>query len=303
MKGLKTKVALFLFMICLVGIFGISGVGVAYAQEGDDTNVIGTNVHSAKEQMEEEENYIVDLVSQRTGKNLTASDWEICLNYLRENYNSIITDDEIDSNKVKSYVSAYTYVEMEEDEPDEKINFLVEPRAAYSPKKVSDYTDEYWNKHNSAYPNFENLGGDCANFVSQALYAGGKTMKGTDASDFSNWFCRTNSVNQLSKVSSTWRGADAFGHYWLANAKGYKKFGASYFSSAENFKTVYNYGSKGDAISILNSNGRPYHTLIISYKEDGKLKFASHTENHKWKSLYGYIREGGIDPVRIYKMS
>ena len=42
--------------------------------------------------------------------------------------------------------------------------------------------------------------------------------------------------------------------------------------------------------------------LIISYKEDGKLKFASHTDNHKWKSLYNYIREGGKDPVRIYKM-
>ena len=54
--------------------------------------------------------------------------------------------------------------------------------------------------------------------------------------------------------------------------------------------------------SVLNSNGRPYHTLIISYKEDGKLKFASHTDNHKWKSLYNYIREGGKDPVRIYKM-
>ena len=62
------------------------------------------------------------------------------------------------------------------------------------------------------------------------------------------------------------------------------------------------YGSVGDAISVLNSNGRPYHTLIISYKEDGKLKFASHTDNHKWKSLYNYIREGGKDPVRIYKM-
>ena len=69
------------------------------------------------------------------------------------------------------------------------------------------------------------------------------------------------------------------------------KFGASYFSSADKFKTVYNYGSVGDAISVLNSNGRPYHTLIISYKEDGKLKFASHTDNHKWKSLYNYIRE------------
>ena len=81
----KNKSSFVPVMICLVGAFGISGVGFAYAQESNDTDDISTNVHSAKEQMEEEENYIVDLVSQRTGENLTTSDWEICLNYLREN--------------------------------------------------------------------------------------------------------------------------------------------------------------------------------------------------------------------------
>jgi hypothetical protein len=300
MKDLITKAFSTILVVCLISTFCISNVNTVYAQDADTD--VSTEVNSAKEQMEEEENYIVALVSQRTGENLTTSDWKICLNYLRENYNSITTEIGIDVDKVKSYVSAYTYVELEEEEPDEKINYIVEARAAYSPSKVTAYTNKYWNSHNSAYPNFESLGGDCANFVSQALHAGGKSMKGTDASNFSNWFCRTSSTNQLSKVSSTWRGADAFGHYWMANAKKYKKFGASYFSSADSFKTVYNYGSVGDAISVLNSNGRPYHTLIISYKEDGKLKFASHTDNHKWKSLYNYIREAGKDPVRIYKM-
>lgn len=67
----------------------------------------------------------------------------------------------------------------------------------------------------------------------------------------------------------------------MANAKKYKNFAKSYFSSKDKFKTVFNYGSVGDAISLLNSNNRPYHTLIIAYKKDAKLKFASHTENHK----------------------
>lgn len=266
MKDLITKAFSTILVVCLISTFCISNVNTVYAQDADTD--VSTEVNSAKEQMEEEENYIVALVSQRTGENLTTSDWKICLNYLRENYNSITTEIGIDVDKVKSYVSAYTYVELEEEEPDEKINYIVEARAAYSPSKVTAYTNKYWNSHNSAYPNFESLGGDCANFVSQALHAGGKSMKGTDASNFSNWFCRTSSTNQLSKVSSTWRGADAFGHYWMANAKKYKKFGASYFSSADSFKTVYNYGSVGDAISVLNSNGRPYHTLIISYKEE-----------------------------------
>ena len=48
--------------------------------------------------MEEEEGYIVNLVSQRMGNNLTTSDWEICLNYLRENYDSLVEEVGIDGN-------------------------------------------------------------------------------------------------------------------------------------------------------------------------------------------------------------
>lgn len=293
-----SKVLYGMFVVCSIGIFCAMGVSV-----NAETNITDeTAVMSSKEQMEQEENYIVRLVSQRTGERLTTYDWKKCLTYLRENYISLMLEEGLSKDKIISYVSAYTFVEMDEEKPDEGVNFFVEPYAAYSPTDVTAYTDKYWNSHNPNYPNFDKdgFGGDCANFVSQALRAGGKAMKGTVASDFSNWFCRTNSTNALSKVSSTWRGADAFGHYWVANAKAYKKFGKSYFTSKEKFTTVFDYGSVGDAISMLNDNGRPYHTLIISYKEDKKLKFASHTDPHKWKSLYGYV--GGECAIRIYKM-
>ncbi len=59
---------------------------------------------------------------------------------------------------------------------------------------------------------FENMGGDCGKFigVGKQIRAGGKSMK-EQPSKFSNLVCRTNSTNQLSKVSSTWRGQDALG--------------------------------------------------------------------------------------------
>ena len=60
-------------MVCLVGTFCISGISTAYAEENDDESV-SSEVNSAKEQMEEEEGYIVNLVSQRMGNNLTTSD-------------------------------------------------------------------------------------------------------------------------------------------------------------------------------------------------------------------------------------
>lgn len=261
-----------------------------------------SDVLSAEEYNAQEENYIIRLVGQRTNKDLKISDWRICLKYLRDNYAELVNDSGVDREKIDSYINGYTLLEEDADMPDEKINNIIEPRAAYSPSKVTAYTNKYWNTHNPAYPNFDNKGGDCANFVSQALKAGGKTMKGTVATNFSNWFCRTKSSNELSKISSTWRGADAFGHYWMSNAKGYKNFSKSYFTSANKFKTVYNYGSAGDAISLLNSNGRPYHTVVVSYKEDSKLKCAAHTEPHKWKSVYNIVREQSANGIRLYKM-
>lgn len=279
--------------ICFIAIISLTSLKPVHAA------ISGEEI-SAEEQMKQEENYVVQLVSQKTKQNLTTSDWKKCLTYLKDNYTFLMNETDIDKSKIKSYIEAYTLVEMDENMPDEKTNLIMEPSANYSPSKVTAYTNKYWDSHNSAYPYFNNA--DCANFVSQALKAGGKSMKGTVASDFSNWFCRTNSANQLSKISSTWRGADAFGHYWMSNAKKYKKFEQSYFSSNAKFKTVYNYGSTGDAISLLNANGRPYHTMIISYKEDGKLKCASHTSSHKWKSIYNYVNEYSVNGIRIYKM-
>ncbi|MDR1563458.1 MAG: cell wall-binding repeat-containing protein [Oscillospiraceae bacterium] len=49
---------------------------------------------------------------------------------------------------------------------------LVAP-AAYSRTAVAAYADKYAIKYNTAYSNYNPWGGDCANFVSQCIYAGG----------------------------------------------------------------------------------------------------------------------------------
>jgi hypothetical protein len=45
--------------------------------------------------------------------------------------------------------------------------------SGYNGAAAAQYADTYWSTYNSAYPSFANKGGDCTNFVSQALYAGG----------------------------------------------------------------------------------------------------------------------------------
>ena len=48
---------------------------------------------------------------------------------------------------------------------------------AYNRAAAATYADTYWQSYNPAWPSFARKGGDCTNFVSQALYAGGIAMR------------------------------------------------------------------------------------------------------------------------------
>lgn len=75
----------------------------------------------------------------------------------------------------------------------------------YSYQDAVAYADKYATSYNPAYPNYNSIGGDCANFVSQCLYAGGLPM--TDG-----WFFR-DSNNR----SSSWSLADGLFKYLSAS--------------------------------------------------------------------------------------
>jgi len=58
------------------------------------------------------------------------------------------------------------------------------PTASPSPSPSSGYNgaaaayaDQYWSAYNPQWPSYANSGGDCTNFVSQSLYAGGIAMR------------------------------------------------------------------------------------------------------------------------------
>ena len=129
-------------------------------------------------------------------------------------------------------------------------------------------------------------------------------MKGTDASNFSNWFCRTNVTENFSKTSSTWRGAQAFAAYWKNNAVDYKDFPNEVFQSDEAFNEFFHSAEVGDAMSFFSTNERAYHTVIIRHKDrdgDGKIRFAAHTGPQYERDVQAYVG-GFITKVRLYKM-
>lgn len=163
----------------------------------------------------------------------------------------------------------------------------------YSVQDAIDYANRYYENYNPAYPDWNAYGGDCANFISQCLHAGGVQMKGrpgtaTQATNLSNWFSAGNQRN-VRNVSSTWRGADAFRHYWMKHANYYKVFSAV-------GTEAYKFGHKGDFISLLARGGNAYHTLLIIDYDTSETDFivATHTYDTNTNRLSGYQPEGGF---------
>jgi len=150
-------------------------------------------------------------------------------------------------------------------------------KVSYRRIAAVQYALKYIQYPNPFYPNWEHLGGDCANFISQCLHAGGQPMKGSPdttktAEDWNNWFSR-GSRPSIVNVSSTWRGAQAFRDYWQRHASESRFFNAMDIDS-------YNYAQIGDVISLLNSAGFAYHTLIIVEKQKLDFKVAAHTDSY-----------------------
>lgn len=232
-------------------------------------------ITEAYNRVNQEEEYIVNLINS-CGENTTLDNWKFNLDYLKNNYDSIKQINDVNLNYVDLYIEAYKLVSLNESMPDEKVSSEITMLATYNSGLAIDYATRYYSNYNSNYSNWSSYGGDCANFVSQCLYAGGKSMKGTPGSssssaNFSNWFSSGSAAN-TSYVSSTWRGADAFRNYWQVNATSYKKFTSVSTSS-------WNYGYTGDAISLLNSNGRAYHTMIIVGYANPDFILAAHSSS------------------------
>lgn len=222
-------------------------------------------VDEAYKRVMDEENYVVDLINSQ-GESTSLDKWEFNLNYLKNNYNTIKNISDINLTYIDSYIDAYEWELIYRAMPDQKINLQkaeslsVIQSSDYESSDAVQYAEDYYDNYNDDYPDWGPSGGDCANFVSQCLHAGGKPMEGTpgtsaEATDWSNWFSE-GSTRNTKKVSSTWRGANAFKSYWHSNATDDNEF-------TEVDSDSFDFGWKGDAVSLLNSNGRAFHTLII----------------------------------------
>ncbi|HUV84967.1 MAG TPA: amidase domain-containing protein [Methanosarcinales archaeon] len=181
----------------------------------------------------------------------------------------------------------------------------------YNRSKAKAYIDTYFENYNPVYPTFHGGGGDCANFVSQVIYAGG--MPWVDDGNpnhytwFTNWYCKPGASNKDGdkRISLSWKVAASFKRHFEKRAA--KQVVISYKDAIDNMKDLSRQVFVGDPVQFCYANGTPYHTLIVTgYAWDkpaglNDIVLASHTINSNRRSLYNTMKKYPKDyQLRFY---
>lgn len=136
---------------------------------------------------------------------------------------------------------------------------------------------------NPAYYNFEYLGGDCTNFISQCVYAGAGVMNYTPVY---GWF-----YNSLNDRTASWSGVEYFYNFLVTNTS----VGPYAHVVGQNDVVA------GDVIQLGRADGSFYHTLIVLTTEP-EILVAAHTYDALDRPLstynYDVARFLHIDGVR-----
>ncbi|MCR4932939.1 MAG: amidase domain-containing protein [Lachnospiraceae bacterium] len=252
-----------------------------------------------------------DYVALATSMSMDKSDRILAMDFITQIYS------DVDSNEktyLKSYIESYAPYSGKKElvlfcNKLSAKRFAV--RGTYSRLDAKNYALQYYNGTNSSYPNLRYLGGDCANFVSQCLHAGGKSMSGS-------WYIYKRnssypSPKTVKELNSSWTVADPsawisakeFNNYWSSNSTTYTYSVQDY---KEKHKDIYkeNIGI-GDVVQLL----KPvlwwyegYHTMIIVGFNgvDSDFIYAAHSRDTNNSSILKNICDDSANSYKNYQI-
>lgn len=147
------------------------------------------------------------------------------------------------------------------------------------------YARKYAFSQNPLFPNFAGIGGNCTNFVSQAIYAGGCVMNYTPTF---GWY-----YISLEERSPSWSGVEYFYNFIIENA-GLGPFGR--VATSDELEI-------GDVIQLARNEEGYYHTLLVVGFDGEDLLVAAQTDNAYARPLstynYDYARYIKILGIRF----
>lgn len=116
----------------------------------------------------------------------------------------------------------------------------------YSRRAAVRYALDWAFARNPRFYDFEDIGGDCTNYVSQCMYAGCDVM---NFSPENGWYY----INSNDRAPA-WTGVDFLREFLFTNR------GPGVYGEEAPFSEL----RRGDIIQLINSSGRFYHTVFIS---------------------------------------
>ncbi|MET8178308.1 amidase domain-containing protein [Streptomyces sp. NPDC005336] len=146
------------------------------------------------------------------------------------------------------------------------------PAGSYDYAAMAAYAEKYWSNYNPAYRKFNDAGGDCTNFVSQAMKAGGWANKSGTYDDYRSWWYDSSSQ------STSWVGANEWSWFTLDSQR------------ATNLSNVYDLGV-GDVLQMdFDRDGSKDHTMVTSYRSSSGVPYLTyHSVNTYRKSVASII--------------
>lgn len=143
----------------------------------------------------------------------------------------------------------------------------------YNRQAAIDYAKKWAFSRNPHFTNFDAMGGDCTNFVSQCLFAGCKIMNYTPVL---GWYY----IN-INRRAAAWSGVIYLNNFLSSN-----KGAGPHAIECEKHETQI-----GDVI-FLYRGGAFTHSLIINRIEKEQIYVAAHTMDSYDRNLDSYIRDG-----------
>lgn len=142
----------------------------------------------------------------------------------------------------------------------------------YDYAAMAKYAEKYWSNYNPAYRKFNGAGGDCTNFISQALKAGGWKAVPGSTSDYRNWWY------DGTRQSDSWVGANEWAWFTLSNQR------------AANLASVYQ-TDVGDIVQVdFNKDRSKDHSMMVTYRSSAGMPYLTyHSTNTYRKSLASII--------------
>lgn len=143
----------------------------------------------------------------------------------------------------------------------------------YDRAKAVAYAKRWALSRNPAYLDYQGLGGDCTNFVSQCLYAGCGVMNYTPVY---GWYYKDGN-----RRTASWTGVQYLYHFLMNNR-----------SEGPWARVVERDAVRLGDVVQLGFRGTPFtHTALVVGLEDGEIYVAAHTLDAWWRPLSNYRQQ------------